>query len=75
MSLRKVANVVGLLQVFVSLAMFATGLLALAYGDGDAPGFFIAGSVTLVVGLSAYAVSRFDEDVTAREGFAIVTMA
>lgn len=75
MSLRKVANVVGLLQVFVSLSMFATGILALAYGDGDARGFFLAGAVTLVVGVTAYAMSRFDEDVTAREGFAIVTMA
>jgi len=75
MSLLKVANVVGLLQVFVALSMFATGILALAYGDGDARGFFLAGLVTLIAGVSVYAVSRFDEDVTAREGFAIVTMA
>ena len=75
MSLRKVANVVGLLQVFVALAMFMTGLVALAYADGDAPGFFLAGTITLVVGWGAYVSTRFDEDFTAREGFAIVTMA
>jgi trk/ktr system potassium uptake protein len=75
MSLRKVANVVGLLEVFVALSMFFTGFLAIAYGDGDAPGFFLAGAVTLVLGGGMYALTRFDEDVTAREGFAIVTMA
>jgi len=75
MSLRKVANVVGLLQVFVALAMFATGLVAAAYGDGDARGFFTAGAVTLGVGWAVYLLTRFEGDVTTREGFAIVTMA
>ena len=32
MSLRKVVNVVGLLQVFVAIAMLLTGLVALVYG-------------------------------------------
>lgn len=75
MSLRKVANVVGLLQVFLALSMFVTGLVALAYGDGDATAFFQAGGITLVVGWLAYITNRFDEEVTTREGFAIVTMA
>ena len=75
MSLRKVANVVGLLQIFVALAMFATGLVAAAYGDGDARGFFISGAITLGMGWGVYLVTRFEGDVTTREGFAIVTMA
>jgi trk system potassium uptake protein TrkH len=75
MSLRKVANVVGLLQTFVALAMLATGLVALGYGDGDAGAFFVAAAVTFLVGWATYLATRFDEDVTTREGFAIVTMA
>ncbi|MCH7992666.1 MAG: TrkH family potassium uptake protein, partial [Gemmatimonadetes bacterium] len=75
MSLRKVANVVGLLQVFVALSMFLTGLVAIGYGDGDARGLFVAGAITLFVGWALYLTTRFDEDVTIREGFAIVTMS
>ena len=75
MSLSKVANVVGLLQVFVALSMFVTGLVAALYGDGYATAFFQAGAVTFVIGWGVYIATRFDEDVTTREGFAIVTMA
>ncbi|MGB1657871.1 MAG: TrkH family potassium uptake protein [Longimicrobiales bacterium] len=75
MSLSKVANVVGLLQVFVALSMFVTGLVATFYGDGDAIAFFQAGAITFVIGWGVYLATRFDEDVTTREGFAIVTMA
>jgi trk system potassium uptake protein len=75
MSLRKVVNVVGLLQVFVALAMFVTGLVALWYGGGDSGGFFLSSFITLVVGWTAYMLTRFEEDVTTREGFAIVAMA
>ena len=39
MSLTRVANVVGLLQVFVSLSMFMAAGVAFVYGDGDALGF------------------------------------
>ena len=75
MSLRKVANVVGLLQVFVSLSMFLTALVAVSYGGSDARGFLIAGLITLVMGWSVYLVTRFEGELTTREGFAIVTMA
>ncbi|MCH1570606.1 MAG: TrkH family potassium uptake protein [Longimicrobiales bacterium] len=75
MSLSRVANVVGLLQVFVALSMFVTCVVAALYGDGDAIAFFQAGAVTFVLGWGTYLATRFDEDVTTREGFAIVTMA
>ena len=75
MSLRKVANVVGLLQVFVSLAMFFTALVAVSHGGDDTRGFLISGAITLVIGWIVYIATRFDGDITSREGFAIVTMA
>jgi trk system potassium uptake protein TrkH len=75
MSLSKVANVVGLLQIFIALSMFVTGLVAAFYGEGDAMAFFQAGAVTFIFGWGIYLATRFDEDVTTREGFAIVTMA
>jgi trk system potassium uptake protein TrkH len=75
MSLRHVANVVGLLQVFVALSMLAAGGVAIGYGDGDAFGFFASAAITLAVGGTIYLHTRFKADVTIREGFAIVTLA
>ena len=75
MSQRKVANVVGLLLIFLALSMFVTGLVAVGYGEGDANAFFQAGVATLLFGWLAYITTRFDEEVTTREGFAIVTAA
>jgi len=75
MSLPNVLNVVGLLQVFLAMSMAVTGGVALAYGDGDALGFFLAALVTFAFGGGTYAMTRFEEDVTSREGYAIVTFA
>ncbi len=75
MSLRKVANIVGLLQVPIALAMLLVGIVAWAYGDGDAAAFLVSAVLALAVGVFTYAITRFDEDVTAREGFAVVTMS
>ena len=75
MSLRKVANVVGLLQVFVSFAMFATAILSALFSGDDSRAFFVSGVITLLVGGIIYGATRFEGDITAREGFAIVTLA
>lgn len=75
MSLRHVANVVGLLLVFVALAMATAIGVALVYGDGDAAPIAAAVGVTGAVGLALYRVTRFEGDLTIREGYAIVTFA
>ena len=75
MSLRHVANVVGLLLVFVAIAMTLSGAVALLYRDGDALAIFGAALVTLACGWSAFHFTRFEGDLTHREGYAIVTCA
>ena len=75
MSLARVANVVGLLQVFVSLSMFLAAGVGFIYGDGDALGILLAGVVTFFVGGFTYGITMFEGELTHREGFAIVTMA
>ena len=75
MSLRKVANVVGLLQVFVGLFMLTTAAVSLAYGEDTARGLLLASIVTLAAGIAVYKATPFEGDVTTREGFAIVTLA
>ncbi|MFQ5535949.1 MAG: TrkH family potassium uptake protein [Gemmatimonadota bacterium] len=75
MSLRKVANVVGLLQIFVSGAMILAWLAALAWGDPHASALLYSALITAGVGGAFYAGTRFQGDITAREGFAIVALA
>jgi trk system potassium uptake protein TrkH len=75
MSLRRVAAVVGLLQVFVALAMAGAGLVALLYGDGDAQGIFLSAAITAGAGTILYRLVRIKGELTSREGFAIVTFA
>lgn len=75
MSLRHIANVVGLLLVFVAMAMAISGLVALIYREGDALPIFGAAALTLGTGWAGFRFTRFEGDLTAREGFAIVTFA
>ncbi len=75
MSLRKVANVVGLLQVFVGLFMLTSAGVSLAYGEDIARALLMASVVTLGAGALIYRTTAFKGDVTTREGFAIVTLA
>ena len=75
MSLRKVANVVGLLQVFVGLFMLTSVAVSLAYGEDATRGLLLASVMTLVAGVVVYRATPFQGDVTTREGFAIVTLA
>ncbi|MGD2069596.1 MAG: TrkH family potassium uptake protein [Gemmatimonadota bacterium] len=75
MSLRHVVNVVGLLLVFVAVAMLSAWGVALVYGDGDALELFLSAAITFAAGFTAYRLTRFSGDVTHREGYAIVTSA
>ena len=76
MSIRHLLNIIGLLLVFISIAMAATGAGAAFYEDGAAGALFASAGITLVVGLVTYAFTRFEgEQLSAREGYAIVTFA
>ncbi|MFV2006208.1 MAG: TrkH family potassium uptake protein [Longimicrobiales bacterium] len=75
MSLRHVAHIVGLLLVFVSVAMAGTGVVSWIYSDGVTGAFFLSALITLVVGLTAYGFTTVSHDITVREGYAIVTFA
>ncbi|MBT8395465.1 MAG: TrkH family potassium uptake protein, partial [Gemmatimonadetes bacterium] len=75
MSLRRVLNVVGLLQVFVGLSMLLAGGVSLFYMDGDSLGIFLAAVVTIVFGVAAFKLTKFKGEIRSREGFAMVTFA
>ncbi len=75
MSLRHVLNVVGLLLIAVGASMLAAVGVALLYGEGDAAGIFIAAVVTATAGAGGYLLTRFEGDLTPREGYAVVTLS
>ncbi len=76
MSIRHLLNIIGLLLVFISIAMAATGVGASFFEDGAASALFASAGITLLVGLVTYVMTRFErEPLTAREGYAIVTFA
>ena len=76
MSLRNVAGVVGLLLLFVALSMLVAGGVGLLYGGAGASAFFLSALATAVVGAGLWkAFPASSGDLSAREGFAIVTFA
>ncbi|MGD2123267.1 MAG: potassium transporter TrkG [Gemmatimonadota bacterium] len=75
MSLRRILNVVGLLQIFTGLSMLVAGGVSLFYMDGDTLGIFLAAALTIAFGLVSFRFTKFKGEITSREGFAIVTFA
>ena len=75
MSLRRIFNVVGLLQVFTGLSMLVAGGVSLFYRDGDTLGIFLAAALTVLVGFGTFHFTRFKGEISSRDGFAIVTFA
>lgn len=74
MQLRKVANIVGSLQVFVALFMVTAAGVSALYGEAVG-GILLAAGITFVAGAGVYLLTTFEGDVTTRESFAIVTLA
>jgi len=75
MAVGHVVNVVGLLQIFVALAMATAGGVALLYGEADAGPIFLSAGITCVAGVAAFLFSELEDDISTREGYAIVTFA
>jgi trk system potassium uptake protein TrkH len=74
-SLRNVASVVGLLLVFVGLSMGLAFAVSLLYRDGDALALLGSAVLTGAVGWAAWRFGGIEGDLSAREGYAIVTFA
>jgi len=75
MSVRRVLNVVGLLQVFTGLSMLVATGVSLFYRDGDTLGILVAAVLTIVFGVVTFRFTRSKGEISSREGFAIVTFA
>lgn len=74
MRLHLVIHVLGLLLIFLAAAMLLPIPFSLYYGGGDYVFFLIASGITLVSGFLFFKLTRLDQEVHAREAFAIVTL-
>ena len=68
-----VIHILGFLLIFLSGAMLLPIPFSLHYGEGDYVYFLITALITFVTGFAAFKLTRLDQDLRAREGFAIVT--
>ena len=68
-----VIHVLGLLLIFLSVALLLPIPFSLYYGGGDYIFFLIASGTTLISGVLFFKFTRLDQGVHAREAFAIVT--
>ena len=69
-----VIHILGFLLMFLSAAMLLPIPFSLYYGEGDYVFFIISALITFAVGFAAFKFTRFDREVRAREGFAVVTL-
>jgi trk system potassium uptake protein TrkH len=69
-----VVHILGFLLMFLSAAMLLPIPFSLYYGEGDYVFFIISAVITFAVGLVAFKFTRFNREVRAREGFAVVTL-
>jgi trk system potassium uptake protein TrkH len=72
MNLRGVFHAVGLLLLFVGVAMLAPLGVSLAHGGGDARAIAAAFGVTILAGFAVYLVTRGARDLSPRDGFGVV---
>ena len=76
MLIGRVTHILGLLLIFLALAMLLPLPFSFYYGDGAHLAFLTSAAICLVCGLVAYrATPRFDRDLQPRDGFAIVTFS
>ena len=76
MNRRLVLNLLGAILLIEAAAMLPAFLIALGYGDGDAPALAKSMALLLAAGLPMRLLSRPEKhDLRAREGFLCVALA
>jgi trk system potassium uptake protein TrkH len=70
-----VLNPLAALLTFLGVAMLVPALIAWGYGEYDLPAFLWSAGICIVVGLPLWFLTRNNQLLTNRDGFAIVTFA
>ena len=74
MRLPIVIHILGFLLIFLAATMLLPIPFAIYYGEADHLYFVISALITFIVGFVSFKFTKLNQDVRAREGFAIVTM-
>jgi len=69
-----VIHLLGLLLMFLAASMLLPVPFSLYYGDSDYPALIGSAGVTFVAGFLTFKLTRFRQDLRAKEGFAVVTL-
>ena len=75
MHFASVIHIQGFLLIFLGIAMLLPIPFSLYYGDGDYPAFLISAGLTALAGFLAFKLTRFEQDLRPKEGFAVVSFA
>lgn len=68
-----VIHLLGFLLMFLAASMLIPVPFSLYYGDADYPALLISAGLTFSAGIFTYKLTRFRQDLRAKEGFAVVT--
>lgn len=71
----RVIHILGLLLMFLGIAMLLPLPVSFYYQDGAHSSFLISAALSLVIGFLAFKFTRLDRDLLPKEGFAVVTFA
>ena len=74
MRLPIVIHILGFLLIFLAATMLLPIPFAIYYGEADHLCFIISALITFIVGFVSFKFTKLNQDVRAREGFAIVTL-
>ncbi len=72
---RILAFFLGALLIFLAISIIPSIIVALIYGDGDLNALLISAGITAVVGFLLYLPNRVDQEMSIREGFALVAVS
>lgn len=75
MNKRKIVSIIGKIILIEAILMIPALIVALIYGDGDAPAFFCTIVPVLVAGLLLSGVRQSEKRISSRDGYFIVAAA
>ena len=73
MHFTSVIHLMGFLSMFLAASMLVPIPFSLYYGDADYAALLGSAGITFVAGFLTYKLTRFRQDLRAKEGFAVVT--
>ncbi len=74
MKFRHLVYTIGIVLLAYSAALFAAGLVAWWYGEGDALAFLLTTGLTATAGFVGVRTTRLERSLTVREGYAVVSL-